>query len=106
MGRDDSGHAAEAAGADARAKSALRGPPHCLAADSADRAAGAVVPHAASDACYVAVGVSERGRAGAASPLAAVSFGPAPDEPADLKVEHNESQMIVSWTTTVQGARW
>lgn len=53
---------------------------------------------------YAAVGVSERGRAGAASPFAAVSFGPAPDAPSNLKVEHDESQMTVSWVTTVQGA--
>ena len=53
---------------------------------------------------YAAVGVSERGRAGTASAFAAVSFGPAPDAPANLKVEHNETQMIVSWATTVPGA--
>jgi hypothetical protein len=53
---------------------------------------------------YAAVGVSERRRAGAPSTFAAVSFGPSPDPPADLKVEHDESRLIVSWSTTVQGA--
>jgi hypothetical protein len=53
---------------------------------------------------YAAVGVSERRRPGAPSTFAAVSFGPAPDAPANLKVEHDETQLIVSWSTPVPGA--
>jgi hypothetical protein len=53
---------------------------------------------------YAAVGVSERRRAGTPSTFAAVEFGPAPDAPVDLKVESNESQITVSWTTTTPGA--
>ena len=53
---------------------------------------------------YAAVGISERRRAGTPSTLAAVSFGPAPDAPADLKVTSNETELIVSWTTTAPSA--
>ena len=53
---------------------------------------------------YAAVGVSERRRPGVPSAFAPVSFGPAPDAPTDLKVEHTESALTVSWTTTVPGA--
>lgn len=53
---------------------------------------------------YAAVGVSQRGRAGTPSTFAAVQFGPAPDAPADLKVESTETQVVVSWATTTPGA--
>jgi len=53
---------------------------------------------------YAAVGVSEQRNAGSPSTFAAVSFGPAPDAPADLNINSTESQLIVSWTTTTPGA--
>jgi hypothetical protein len=53
---------------------------------------------------YAAVGVSEKRRTGTPSTFAAVSFGPAPEAPTDLKVESNETQLIVSWTTTTPNA--
>lgn len=53
---------------------------------------------------YAAVGVSERRRAGTPSTFAALSFGPAPEAPSDLKVGHTETQVTVTWTTSVKGA--
>ncbi|MEO6221695.1 MAG: hypothetical protein ABIP90_00490 [Vicinamibacterales bacterium] len=53
---------------------------------------------------YAAVGVSERRQPGMSSTFAAVSFGPPPDAPTGLKVEHTESEVVVSWITAVVGA--
>jgi hypothetical protein len=53
---------------------------------------------------YAAVGVSERRRPGTPSTFAAVSFGPPPAAPTDLKVEFSETELTVSWTTAVAGA--
>ena len=52
---------------------------------------------------YAAVGVSERRRAGTPSTFAALSFGPAPEAPTDLKVDYTESTLTVSWKTAVAG---
>jgi hypothetical protein len=52
---------------------------------------------------YAAVGVSERGRLGAPSSFAALSFGPPPEPPTDLKIEHNETELTVSWTPAATG---
>jgi hypothetical protein len=53
---------------------------------------------------YAAVGVSERRRPGTPSAFAAVQFGSAPDAPTELKVENTESELIVTWVTSVSGA--
>lgn len=53
---------------------------------------------------YAVVGVSERGRTGSPSSLAAVSFGPPPDAPTDLKVNHTETELVVSWLTSAENA--
>ena len=53
---------------------------------------------------YAAVGVSERRRAGMPSAFAAVQFGPAPEAPTDFKVDSNETQLVVSWTTATPNA--
>ena len=53
---------------------------------------------------YAAVGISERRRPGTPSTFAAVSFGPAPEPPADLKIEYNEKELTVTWATAVAGA--
>lgn len=53
---------------------------------------------------YAVVGVSERRRVGAPSSFAAMSFGPAPEPPADLEITHDEKELTVSWKTTTTPA--
>jgi len=53
---------------------------------------------------YVAVGVSERRRPGAPSAIVAVPFGPSPEAPASPKLTYTESELMLTWTTTLPGA--
>lgn len=53
---------------------------------------------------YIAVGVSDRGRPGPASIIAAVPFGPAPAAPVLNVPTYDETELTVTWTTTIPGA--
>ncbi len=53
---------------------------------------------------YISVGVSDRGRPGPASVIAAVPFGPAPAPPVLTTPTYNETELTVTWTTAIPGA--
>ncbi len=53
---------------------------------------------------YIAVGVSDRGRPGPASAVAAVPFGPAPEAPVLNVPTYSETELTVTWTTAIPGA--
>ncbi len=53
---------------------------------------------------YIAVGVSDRGRPGPASAIAAVPFGSAPATPVLNPLTFDETELTVTWTTAIPGA--
>lgn len=53
---------------------------------------------------YVAVGVSERRRAGLPSGMIGVPFAPSPDAPAALSLTYTETELKLAWTTTTPNA--